>query len=125
MNTVRMGVIAICIAVGASGYLSLRDAATDDVNPAQATRAQTEHFPASVHDVSRNAVPAPDTRTLKQVREPAFEPAASELLQPSRTLNEVLDAVNADIGPDGEYVDPEALAAVLRSDPELSRLLNE
>ena len=59
------------------------------------------------------------------MREPAFEPDTAELLQPSQTLDEILDAVNADIGPEGEYVDREALAAVLRSDPELGRLLNE
>jgi hypothetical protein len=46
-------------------------------------------------------------------------------VQPSRTLDAVLDAVNADIGPDGKYVDREALAAVLSPDPELGRLLDE
>jgi hypothetical protein len=57
------------------------------------------------------------------VREPALEPDTSELLQPSLTLDELLDAVNADIGPEGEQVDREALAAMLRSDPELARVL--
>ena len=41
------------------------------------------------------------------------------------TLDELLDALNADIGPEGEHVDREALAALLRSDPELTRMLNE
>ena len=53
MNTVRIGVITVCAAVGASGYLSLRDAATDEAQPAQATRAQTANFAASHQAVSR------------------------------------------------------------------------
>jgi hypothetical protein len=125
MNTVRLGVITICAAVGVSGYLSLRRAATDEAQPAQATRAQTEHFAVGDQNVSRSAVHAPDTRALNKVTEPAFESDTSDLVQPSQTLNHVFDAVNADIGPEGEYVDPEALAAVLRSDPELARLLKE
>jgi hypothetical protein len=56
---------------------------------------------------------------------PAFESDPSDLTQPSQTPNQVFDALNADIGPEGEYVDPRALAEVLRSDPELGRLLNE
>ena len=40
-------------------------------------------------------------------------------------MSNVIDALNADIGPEGVYVDPQALAEVLRSDPEMSRLLNE
>jgi hypothetical protein len=123
MNTVRMGVITICAAVGASGYLSLRRAATDEVQPAQATRAQTENFAASHQAVSVSAERALDARSLNTVSEPAFEPDTSELLQPSLTLDELLDAVNADIGPEGEQVDREALAEVLRSDPELAPML--
>jgi hypothetical protein len=118
MNTVRIGVIAICAAVGASVYWSLRGAATDDVRPTQEIRALTDQVAASDQIVSRNAVQTPDARTL-------VEPDAPELLPPSRTFDQVLDAVNADIGPEGEYVDPEALAARLRSDPELRGLLNE
>jgi hypothetical protein len=125
MNTVRIGVITLSAAAGVSGYLSLRGAATDEAQPAQAARAQTEHLAASDQDVSRNAVHAPETLTLDKVRDPAFEPDASDLTQPSQTLDQVFDALNADIGPEGEYVDPEALAATLRSDPELGRLLNE
>jgi hypothetical protein len=124
LNTVRIGIITICGIVGAGGYWSLSGKATDDVRPARESRAQAEHLAASVQEVRRKAVPAPDTRTPIKVAEPAFEPDATELLQPSQTFNEVLDAVNADIGPDGEYVDPAALAAVLRSDPELGRLVD-
>jgi hypothetical protein len=125
LNTVRIGIITICVTLGAGGYWSLRGEATDDVRPAQETRAQTDHLAASVRELRRKAVPATDTRTPIKVAEPAFEADATELLQPSQTFNEVLDAVNADIGPDGEYVDPAALAAVLRSDPELGRLVDQ
>ena len=125
MNTVRIGVITLCVAAGAGAYLSLRGAASDDVRPAQETRAQTEHLAANDRNVSRNTVHAPAAPTPDKVRESALEPDSPELLEPSRTLDEVLDAVNADIGPDGEYVDREKFAAVLSADPELSRLLNE
>ena len=125
MNKVRVGVISICVAVGASGYLSLREAATDDVRPSQETRALTEPLAASDRNVSRKAANAPDVRTPGQVKEAALEPDVPELLQPSHTLDEVVEAVNAGIGPEGRYVDREALAAVLSSDPELGRLLDE
>jgi hypothetical protein len=120
-----MGVITICVAVGASGYLLLRGAATDEPQPAQATRAQTANFAASNQAVSRSAERAPEARTLNTVQEPAFEADTTELLQPSPTLDELLDAVNADIGPEGEQVDRDALIAMLRSDPELARMLND
>jgi len=124
MSTVRMIAIAICAAVGVSGYLSLRAAATDEAQPAQATHAQTANFAAS-NQAGRNEEQALDVRKLNTVTEPAFEPDTSDLTQPSQTFNQVLDALNADIGPEGEYVDPAALAAVMRADPELGRLLNE
>jgi hypothetical protein len=120
-----MGVITTCVALGASGYLLLRGAETDEAQPAQAARAPTANFAASNQAVSRGAEPALDVRTLPTVSAPAFEPGTSDIPQPSQTLNQVFDALNADIGPEGEYVDPQALAGVLRSDPELSRLLNE
>jgi hypothetical protein len=128
MNTLRMGVITICVALAASGYLSLRRAATDEAQPAQATRVQTANFAASHQAVSRSAEHAQaehalDARSLNTVSEPAFEPDTTELVQPSLTLDELLDAINADIGPEGEQVDREALAEVLRSDPELTPML--
>jgi hypothetical protein len=125
VNTVRIGVISVCVVVGASGYGLLRDAATDDVRPAPETRAPGGRHVASDRDERRDVVPASDARTSEKVSQPEFEPDASDLRQPSPTLDEVFDAVNADIGPDGEYVDREALAAALSSDPELSRLLDE
>lgn len=125
MNAVRIGVITVCVVVGASGYGLLRDAATDAVRPAQETRAPGERHVASDRDGRRDVVPAADARTFEKVSKPEFEPDASGLRQPAPTLDEVLDVVNADIGPDGEYVDREALAAALSSDPELSRLLDE
>jgi hypothetical protein len=115
MNTLRIGVIAIWVVVGASGYLARHGAAPDDVRPVQETRAQKARLVTSDQEVSRDAVHAPET----------FEPDAAEQKQPSHTLDEVLGAVNAGIGPEGEYVDREALAAVLSSDPELARLLDE
>jgi hypothetical protein len=117
MNTVRIGVITIWAAVGVSGYLSLRGAATDEQQPEQVLQARKVHVAAGDPIVGRHTAQAPD--------KPAIEAGVSELPQRSQTLDEVLEAVNADIGPAGEYVDREAFAAVLRSDPELSRLLDE
>jgi hypothetical protein len=125
MNTVRMGVIALCAAVGVGGYFSLRGAATDEAQPAQATRAQPANFAAANRVVGPRAQPALDVRTLDTAREPALEADTSDLVQPSQTRNQVFDALNADIGPEGEYVDPQVLAELLRPDPELGRLLNE
>jgi hypothetical protein len=125
MSTVRTIVIAVCAAVGVSCYLSLRGAATDEAQPAQAARAQTANFAASNQAVDGGAEQAPDVRPLNTVTEPAFEADASDLTQPSQTLDDVLQAFNADIGPEGEYVDPQTLAALMRADPELGRLLNE
>jgi hypothetical protein len=105
--------------------LSLRGAATDEARPAHETRAQTERFAASDRIVSRSVVHAQDAKALDESSEPAFEPDAPELLQRSPTFDQVLGVVNADIGPDGEPVDRDALAAVLGSDPELARLLDE
>lgn len=122
MNTVRIGVVTIWAAVGASGYLSLRDAA-DEALPTQATRAQSTNRAASNQAIDRRAEHAPDAPVLGTVTVPALDPDTSDLMQPSRTRNQVFDALNADIGPQGEYVDPDALAAMLRSDPELRRLL--
>src|SRR5688500_9687206 len=100
MNTVRMGVITICVAVGASGYLLLRGAPIEEAQPAHVTRAPTANFTVSNQAVSRSAEHALDVRTLNTVA-PAFEPPdTSDLTQPSQTLNQVFDALNADIGPE-------------------------
>lgn len=130
MNTVRIGVIAIWAAVGVCGYLSLRDVAPDEMQatrlPAEHSgRSQTERLAAGDRVASREAEPARDAGTLASVAEPELEPGTSDVPQSPRTLNHIVDALNADIGPEGEYVDPETLAALLRSDPELSRKVNE
>jgi hypothetical protein len=132
MNTVRIGVITIWAAVGASGYLSLRDAA-DEAPPTQATRApstqathaQSTNRAASSQAIDRRAEHALDAPVLGTVTEPALDPDTSDVTRPLQTQNQVFDALNADIGPQGEYVDPEVLAAMLRSDPELGRLLKQ
>src|SRR5688572_8412917 len=102
MNTVRIGVITLCVAAGASGYWWLRGAATDDVSLAQvtrgqATRAQVQPMAASGRYAIRNSEHAANARPLDRVVAPEFEADAPELLAPSKTPNQVLDAVNADI----------------------------
>jgi hypothetical protein len=125
MNTVRIGVITVWAAVGASGYLSLRDAATDEAPPVRATCAQSTNRTANNRTIDRRAERALAEHPLDSVTEPALGPDASDVAQPLRRQNQVFDALNADIGPEGEYADPDALATMLRSDPELGRLLNE
>jgi hypothetical protein len=134
MNTVRIGVIAIWAAVGVSGYLSVRGAGPDEGQPAQATRVQaarvqpapsgrlpTEHHAASARIASRDeAPPAPAAPAA-----PAFEPDTTDVTQPPQPMNLIADAVNADIGPEGEYVDPASLAETLRSSSEPNRRASE
>jgi hypothetical protein len=122
MKTVRIGVLSLCAAVGAGGYLSPRGTATDEPRPAQAAPARSS-FTASDRRVGLGAEPALDSPAFDPARS-VFEPAASDSTPPPRTLD-VHDALNADIGAEGEYVDPDTLADVLRSDPELARLLNQ
>ena len=55
---------------------------------------------------------------------PELEPGTLEMLPPSRRFDELLDAMNAAIGPEGEQIDRETLAAMLRSDPDLAWILN-
>src|SRR5688572_22665366 len=126
MNTIRIGVITIWAAVAVTGYLSLRDAATGEAPPAQATRAQSAQIAraqstnrAASHQAIDRAEHALDVPALSTATEPAHDPDTSDVTQPAQTQNQVFDALNADIGPEGEYVDPQALAAALGSDPEL------
>jgi hypothetical protein len=128
MNALRIGVVSIWAAVGVIGYLSLRGAATHDAPPAKVTRAQlrpaTDAQPPISTATDRSGRPANhalDVHTLGT----AIEPDSPDLKQPAQTRNQVFDALNADIGPEGEYVDPRVLAEVLRSDTELNRLVNE
>jgi hypothetical protein len=132
MNTVRIGVIAIWLAVGASAYLSTRGTATHETPPARVTLEKSTAITgapptgfAATHRGQRRELDALAVHSPGKAGEPAFEPETPELTPPSQSPNQILDALNADIGPEGEYVDPEALAAALRSDPELGRLLNE
>jgi hypothetical protein len=125
MNTVRIGVTALCVAASAAGYLWLRGPATDDVRAVQVNRVQAEQMPMRYQSEHRYLKSAADAQLPDGTSGPAFEPHAPELLPPTQSLQQVQDAVNADIGPEGEYIDPAALAEVLRSDPELARLLKE
>ena len=45
-----------------------------------------------------------------ELRELPDESDATDMLAPTMTLNEVFDALNADIGPEGEHIDREAVA---------------
>jgi hypothetical protein len=133
MNAVRIGVITLCLAAGTSGYLSLRDAATRDMPSSQSTRAQMTQVtssPASVHSPFSDAAPREvqppaigEVGGVSGVSELASESDTTGLLAPTATLDELLDAFNADVGQEGEPVDRETLAAVLRADPELARML--
>jgi hypothetical protein len=125
MNTVRIGVIAIWAAVGVSGYLSVRGAGPDEGQPAQATRVQA----ARVQQAPSGRLPTEDhaasARIASRDETPAFEPDTTEVTPPPQPMNLIADAVNADIGPEGEYVDPASLAETLRSSSEPNRRASE
>ncbi len=131
MNKARIGVITICVTAAASGYLLSRGTATDETPPVRASRVQTADFAASHRVESASADHAPtapgiDSQTTPAMpaTAPELEPGTLEMLPPSRRFDELLDAMNAAIGPEGEQIDREALAAMLRSDPDLARILN-
>jgi hypothetical protein len=122
MKAARFCVLALCAAIGVSGYLSPRGTATDESQPPKATPAKSATSQPGTGLGPKRALNALARDTARQ---PTLEPAAPDLKAPSQTPNHVFDALNADIGPEGEYVDPNTLAEVLRSDPVLARLLSE
>ena len=122
MNTVRMGVITLCAAVGVE-RLSIAARHGDSTRRSrrkQLARSRT-HFAASNQAVSRQCGALHRMRsTLNTVREPRSSPDTSDLTQTiADDLNQSLDALNADIGPEGEYVDPRS-ARRSRCAPTLS-----
>jgi hypothetical protein len=124
MNTLRIGVITLGVAASAGAYLWLRGPATEDVRAVQAGD-QAELVSVGNQSAQRNAKSAVLAQPADRASEPALKQDSPELTPPSQSLHQVLDTVNADIGPEGEYIDPATLAEVLRSDPELGRLLKE
>lgn len=126
MSSVRIGLIIICTAAIASGWLSLRDAATATGPAPQMTRAPVSPFAATMPspDGAETSEPqaAPITRA-SALRELESDSDAADVLAPTMTLDELLGALDADIGADGEPIDREAVGAWLRADATLSRML--
>ena len=120
MNTVRIGLITLCAAASVGAWLSLRDTATRRGAPPQATRAHNEPFAASNQAVGRDCGTAAEVRPLNTARETARARQIGLDRNHRRTLDELLDALDADIGEDGEPIDREAVGASLRTDPALA-----
>jgi hypothetical protein len=131
MNAVRIGLITLCAAASVGAWLSLRDTETPEAPAPQATRAPMNPFAASTPDSSASSAdhssqrtaPATAMNKASELRELPDESDATDILAPKMTLDELLDALDADIGEDGEPIDREAVGASLRTDPALTETL--
>ena len=120
MNAVRIGLITLCAAASVGAWLSLRDTETPEAPAPQATRAPMNPFASSTPGSQRTA---PAMNKASELRELPDELDATDVLAPKMTLDELLDALDADIGEDGEPIDREAVGASLRTDPALTGTL--
>lgn len=131
MNRVRIGLITLCAAASVGAWLSLRDTETPEAPAPQATRAPLNPFVASTPGSSalaaekspQRAVLATAMNRASEPRELPDEPDATDIFAPKMTLDELLDALDADIGEGGEPIDREAVGASLRTDPALAEAL--
>lgn len=131
MNTVRIGLITLCAAASIGTWLSLRDTQTPEAPARQATRAPMNPFAASTpgssassaDNSSQRTAPATAMNKASELRELPDESDATDLFPPKMTLDELLDALDADIGEDGEPIDRDAVGASLRTDPALTETL--
>jgi hypothetical protein len=133
MNAVRIGLITFCAAASVGAWLSLRDTQTPEAPAPQATGAPMNPFAASTpgspassaDNSSQRTAPATAMNKASELRELPDESAATDILAPKLTLDELLDALDADIGEDGEPIDREAVGASLRTDPALTETLEK
>ena len=131
MNAVRIGLITLCAAASVSAWLSLRDTETPEGPAPRATRAPMNPFAASTpgssassgDNSSQRTAPATAMNKASELRELPDESDATDILAPKMTLDELLDALDAGIGEDGEPIDREAVGASLRTDPALTGTL--
>ena len=131
MNAVRIGLITLCAAASFGAWLSLRDTETREPPARQATRAPMNPFAASTpgssaasaDNSSRRTAPATAMNKASELRELPDESDATDILAPKMTLDELLDALDAGIGEDGEPIDREVVGASLRTDPALTETL--
>ena len=132
MNRVRIGLITLCAAVSVSAWLSLRDTETREPPARQATRAPMNPFAtsapgssgSSADKSSQRAALATAMNKASELRELPDESDATDILARKMTLDELLDALDADIGEGGEPIDREAVGASLRTDPALTETLD-
>lgn len=131
MNAVRIGLITLCAAASIGAWLSLRDTETPEAPAPQATRAPMNPFAASTPGSSASSAdnsaqrtaPATAMNKASELRELPDESDATDILAPKMTLDELLDALDAGIGEDGEPIDREVVGASLRTDPALNETL--
>jgi hypothetical protein len=130
MNRLRIGLITLCAATSGGIWLSLRGAETPEAPAPQATRAPMNPFAASAPGSSasdrssQRAALATATNKASDPRELADESDATDMLAPKMTLDELLDALDANIGEGGAPIDREAVGAALRTDPALTETLD-
>jgi hypothetical protein len=123
MNALRIGLITLCAAASVGAWLSLRDTETPKAPAPQATGASMNPFALSADNSSQRTAPATAMNEASELRELPDESDATDILAPKMTLDELLDALDAAIGADGEPIDREAVGASLRTDPALTETL--
>jgi hypothetical protein len=132
MNAVRIGLITLCAAASVGAWLSLRDTETPEPPAPQTIRAPVNPFAASTPGSSASSAHNSPQRTpaatamnkASELRELPDESDATDILARKMTLDELLDALDADIGEGGEPIDREAVGASLRTDPALTETLD-
>jgi hypothetical protein len=132
MNRVRIGLITLGAAASVSAWLALRDTETPEAPAPQATRAPLNPFAASppgssassADNSSQRTAPATAMNNASEPRELPDASDATDMLASKITLDELLDALDAAIGADGQPIDREAVGASLRTDPALTETLD-
>lgn len=123
----RIGAITICALAVLAGSFELKRNATSDI-----TNRQPSTAPAAVTTLARtiDIISANDRRRMTRagaspVSEFLPQSDTTGLLQESLSIDDLLDEANADPGPGFIPVDRKRFAALLRSDPELRKVIAE
>ncbi len=125
MKRLGIGIAAFCALTTVAGYFAAkRNTGIDDREVrAAATVAATPTGTQEILMIDVRGRPAPVAAKLAREFLPVSD--TTGLLQESLTIGELLDEIEADSGHEFMPVDRERLAAQLKSDPELRRVLSD
>jgi hypothetical protein len=127
MNMLRIGTITICALATLAGSFALKRNIADEVldKRAPATPAAAATPARTMTVLAADDWQSPTPAGASPESEFLSEADTTGLLRESLTIDELLDEVNADSGDGFTPVDRERYAALLRSDPELRKALDE